>query len=128
MKPQVLLALMAPLFAVSACSTTTEAVSLPFDFASTTGDAASSTSSGDDSSSYAQINQQRFVASQLDWIARDAARGEGESLAALAQLLNEPDPQAFAQWTQQNYALLFEDLHSPQQLLSRIARHRSAQL
>ena len=60
------------------------------------------------------------MATQIDWIRRDAARGEGESLAALAELLNENDSAEFSRWTQQNYALLFANLEQPTDLLQRI--------
>jgi hypothetical protein len=127
MKQLALLALLSSLFAISGCSTTSEAVSLPFDLASTTGDAVSSSSGGDDEKSeQAQATQERYVASQINWIQRDAARGHGESLEALAQLLNEPDRVEFARWTQQHYAALFDDLQQPQDLLARIANQRTA--
>lgn len=117
-----LLALCAASLGLTGCATT-DATTLPFDLASTTGDAASSsskTSSGDDSSDSARLEQERYVASQMDWIQRDAARGEGESLQALAELLGEEDTAAFSRWTQSNYQLLFADLGEPQELLSRI--------
>ena len=127
MKQLALAALFSSLFALSACSTT-DAVSLPFDLASTTGDGATSSSnssSGDSDSERAQLEQERFVASQIEWIRSDAARGEGESLAALAQLLNEPDQQAFGQWTQENYQALFANLDQPTDLLNRIQTLRN---
>ncbi len=117
-----LIALCAASLGLAGCATT-DATTLPFDLASTTGDAASSSSnssSGDGGSDSASLEQQHYVASQLDWIARDAARGEGESLQALAQLLGESDPAAFGQWTKDNYDLLFAELSEPQELLSRI--------
>lgn len=112
--------------AVLPACTTTDAVSLPFDLASTTGDSATSTSStteGDDSQ--ASLEQERFVKTQISWIERDAARGEGESLAALAELLGETDSREFAQWTQHNYVALFTDLQEPQELLQRIKTLRN---
>lgn len=119
-------ALLASLLGLTAC-TTTDAVSLPFDLASTTGDAASSASSssgGDDDGTQARLDQERYVNAQIDWIARDAARGEGENLAALAALLGETDEAAFSLWAHNNYALLFSELQHPSELLSRIAQHR----
>lgn len=116
------------LLGLAGCSTT-DAVSLPFDLASTTGDSATSTSSsseGDDSkNTTAQLDQQRYVRTQISWIQRDAARGEGESLAALAQLLGEPDQAEFARWSQQNYDLLFAKLEQPEDLLQRIKTLRN---
>lgn len=122
MKQLALAALASCTLALVACSTT-DAVSLPFDLASTTGDGATSTSSsseGDGGSTQARMKQERYVATQIDWIRRDAARGEGESLAALAELLNENDSAEFSRWTQQNYALLFANLEQPTDLLQRI--------
>lgn len=123
MKKLALLAMAASGFAFQGC-TTTDAVSLPFDLASTTGDAASSSSSGG-SEETARLERERYVASQLEWIQRDAARGQGESLQALAVLLDEPDHQAFAQWTQANYLALFSELESPVELLQRIEQQRA---
>lgn len=116
------LAFASSVLGLSACSTT-DAVSLPFDLASTTGDTATSSSStsGGDDSQQANLDQQRFVSTQIEWIRRDAARGEGESLAALAQLLGETDSEEFARWSQANYSVLFAQLDSPSQLLERIA-------
>ncbi len=127
MKQLALAALASCSLALVACSTT-DAVSLPFDLASTTGDGATSTSSsseGDGGNTQAHLEQQRYVATQIDWIRRDAARGEGESLAALAELLNEQDSAEFSQWTQQNYALLFTNLDQPTDLLTRIRTLRN---
>ncbi len=127
MKQLALAALASCTLALTACSTT-DAVSLPFDLASTTGDGATSTSStseGDGGSTQARLEQERYVATQIDWIRRDAARGEGESLAALAELLNEPDSAEFGRWTQQNYALLFANLEQPVELITRIRTLRN---
>lgn len=123
MKKLAMLATAASAIAFQGC-TTTDAVSLPFDLASTTGDAASS-SSGGGSDESARLEQERFVASQLEWIQRDAARGQGESLQALAQLLNEPDHEAFSQWTKTHYVALFTDLDAPEELLRRIEQQRA---
>ena len=122
MKYAVSIAALAGLLSLSGC-TTTDAVSLPFDLASTTGDTAtssSSTSGGEEDNNQARLEQERFVTTQISWIRSDAARGEGESLAALAQLLGETDSAAFGQWAQQNYQALFAQLDQPQDLLQRI--------
>lgn len=93
---------------ISACGTlTTETTTLPFDVASTSGDVASTasgTTGGEDSSSVAVL---RFIESELAWIRRDAARGGGEYLDALAELMNESDPQQFAKSLQSNYPEIF---------------------
>ncbi len=122
MKVLAIPAAFAAVITLQAC-TTTDAVSLPFDLASTTGDAASS-SSGGGGDSTAALQTERFVMARIDAITRDAARGSGEDLQALAQLLNERDPQTFALWTQRNYASLFENLSTPLELLARIEEQR----
>ncbi len=113
------------LLSLNACSVTSEATEVPFDLASTSGEAStSSSSSGDDEADAKTAARERFVASQIDWLRRDAARGQGESLDALAVLLGEPDSLAFGQWTQTHYAQLFTNLEQPSELLARISDYR----
>ncbi|MGJ8670493.1 MAG: DUF3015 family protein [Oceanococcus sp.] len=115
------------LLSLSGC-TTTDAVSLPFDLASTTGDSATSSSSSsesDGSDTQAQMGQERYVSTQISYIRSDASRGEGESLAALAQLLGEADSAEFGLWAQQNYDALFANLQQPEELLQRIQTLRN---
>jgi hypothetical protein len=100
---------------------TTDATTLPFDLASTTGDAGSSASSstdGEDES--ASLRTRHYVRTQLDWIEREAAGGEGEHIEALAVLLGETDPAAFASWAQRHHGQLFSDLREPEELIARI--------
>lgn len=68
-----------------------------------------------------------FVQSQLPYIREDAARGSGEDLNTLAYLLGEKDPQAFAQWMQGHYRVLFTHLKQPRDLLTRIHAYRHAE-
>ena len=84
-------------------------------------DTASSTSGSSGS------NKNAFVDTRFEAIRFEAARGEGENLDSLAQLLGETDREAFAQWMHANYARLFNDLAGPEELLARIEefRHRS---
>ena len=100
---------------------TTDATTLPFDLASTTGDAASSASSstgGDDET--ASLRTRHYVRTQLDWIEREAASGEGEHIETLGVLLGEEDPRAFASWAQAHHGQLFADLREPEELIARI--------
>lgn len=55
----------------------------------------------------ASAQTRHFAASNLDALARDAAVGNGESLDALATLLEVEDRTAFGAFTQANYAALF---------------------
>lgn len=100
---------------------TTDATTLPFDLASTSGDAASSASSsteGDDEA--ASLRTRHYVRTQLDWIEREAASGEGEHIETLAVLLGEANPGAFASWAQAHHGQLFSDLREPEELIARI--------
>ena len=65
-----------------------------------------------------------FVQSQLPYIRADAARGSGEDLNTLAYLLGEKNQQAFAQWMQSHYQVLFTNLKQPRDLLTRIHTYR----
>ncbi|HET7315776.1 DUF3015 family protein [Salinisphaera sp.] len=50
-----------------------------------------------------------FVRSQRKQLARQAAAGGGEDIAALAILLNKPDSRVLARWMQAHYRSLFSD-------------------
>ena len=66
----------------------------------------------------------KFVETRYAAIRYDAARGYGENLDSLAQLLGETDRAEFAGWMKQNYALLFADQPAPSELLARIESRR----
>lgn len=61
-----------------------------------------------------------FVSSQLVLLRREAAAGGGEHLRALARLMGEPDPQAFARAVQANYAAIFVAQRNPEQVLQNL--------
>lgn len=105
---------------LTGCGITSEATTLPFDLASTTGDAATSASSSGGDDDQASLRTQHYVKTQIDWIERDAASGEGEHIKTLAVLLGESDTDGFARWAQQHHARLFADLDAPEQLIARI--------
>ncbi|MCK5771098.1 DUF3015 family protein [Algiphilus sp.] len=106
---------------LSACGITSEkATTAPTDLASTTGDAATSASSGGSEDERAALRARHYVRSELDWLEREAATGEGEHIEALAVLLGETEPAAFAQWAQAHHGTLFTDLRTPEELLTRI--------
>jgi hypothetical protein len=67
-----------------------------------------------------------FVGTRFAAIRFEAAKGEGEHLDSLAQLLGETDRPAFARFMKDNYARLFEGLSEPQELVSRIELYRGA--
>ena len=69
--------------------------------------------------------KQEYVNHEIVAIQEQAAQGKGPHLEALAQLLEEPDSEAFSHWMQSNYGLLFSELDQPKQLLSRIENYRS---
>jgi hypothetical protein len=66
------------------------------------------------------ITLNNFVDVRLASIQQDAARGEGENLDALADLLGKTDKPAFSHWMQTNYNELFTGLKKPAELISRI--------
>lgn len=66
------------------------------------------------------ITLNNFVDVRLASIQQGAAKGQGEDLEALADLMGKKDKQAFSQWMQTNYAVLFTDLNQPSELISRI--------
>lgn len=98
----------------------TDVTSVPFDVASTVANSASSSSSGGDESPDRASLQTHYVATQIDSIREDAARGHGEALEVLALLLEEPDVHAFGSWTRANYDELFSGLRQPTELLARL--------
>ena len=117
------LALPALVLALSGCGTLTDITQVPIDLLSTTGDAASSASSGD-GGEQASRAARHYVRSEIDWIRRDAAAGEGDSLRALAHLLSEPDASEFSRWAQAHHSVLFSDLEHAEDLLERIQASR----
>lgn len=66
-----------------------------------------------------------FVKSQIVFLRRDAAAGEGENLDTLASLMGEQDKQAFGRWMQAHYQNLFGVQRSPEGLVNYIATQRS---
>ncbi|MBL4711156.1 MAG: DUF3015 family protein [Gammaproteobacteria bacterium] len=66
------------------------------------------------------VTLNRFVDVRLASIQKEAAKGEGENLNALAELMGKNDKQAFSLWVHKNYDELFSNLEQPSQLISRI--------
>lgn len=113
--------------ALSACGTiSTETTEIPFDIASTSGDIASTASGstgGDDSSSLAA---RAYLESDLAWIKRDAANGQGEHLQALAILVGAADDPNFGSWMKQHYAQIFSGNSTADDVYAKIMSLRSA--
>ena len=66
------------------------------------------------------VTLNRFVDQRYVAIRKDAARGAGENIDALAQLMGKQDKKAFAVWMQGNYDELFTGLDKPVDLIARI--------
>lgn len=52
--------------------------------------------------------RRKFVGSQMAMLKREAARGQGENLEALAYMMHAQNTRAFEHEVQQNYATLFD--------------------
>ena len=68
------------------------------------------------------VTLNRFVDQRYVAIRKDAAKGSGENIDALAQLMGREDKKAFAVWMQGNYDELFTGLDQPADLISRIIK------
>ena len=103
------LACAASLAAVSACTAIT--------------DVTSSTSSTTDTVT-PDVTLNNFIDRRYDAIRKDAARGGGENIEALASLLGTRDSDALAAWMQAHYQDLFGTGHRPAELRARIEQYR----
>jgi predicted small secreted protein len=88
------------------------------------GQSATDTVSSAVSSSTPESSKRAFVNDRFKAIRAEAAKGQGENVEALAAMLGERDRQEFARWMQANYAPLFTDLKTPDELLARIENRR----
>lgn len=61
-----------------------------------------------------------FVNKRYLAIRSEAARGEGENLEALAQLMGHPDSQLFSQTLKANFEQIFSQVTDPQEIIARI--------
>lgn len=61
-----------------------------------------------------------FVNKRYLAIRSEAARGEGENLEALAQLLGHPDSRVFSQNLKANFEQIFSQVTDPQEIIARI--------
>ena len=101
-KPLIISGIIASL---SACSAITEVTS--------------STSSTTDAVT-PDITLNNFIDKRYYAIRKDAAKGGGENIDALAQLMGKQDSQQLASWMQANYSEIFADNSQPQELVAKI--------
>lgn len=66
------------------------------------------------------ITANDFVDKRYLAIRSEAARGEGENLEALAQLLGHTDSRVFSQNLKANFEQIFSQVTDPQQIIARI--------
>lgn len=81
-------------------------------------DVTSSTSSTLDAAT-PDVTMNDFIDKRYAAIRQEAARGGGENIDALAQLLGKQDSKQLGQWMQANYEQLF-DGQQPQDLMARL--------
>jgi hypothetical protein len=86
-------------------------------------DITSSTSSTLDAAT-PDITLNNFIDKRFDAIRKDAAKGGGENIDALAQLMGEKDSQQLARWMQTNYDQLFSDIRQPRQLIVKMENYQ----
>ena len=117
----VIISVFALFLGLTGCSAVVSTTNAVADAAHQTTRMTSSTSDSFEDAGY-QHRAKRFVNTDIDAIRRQAARGYGDELDALAVLLHEPHRAAFPRWMQAHYAALFSNLQRPAQLLDRIHR------
>lgn len=87
-------------------------------------DVTSSTSSTTDTVT-PDVTLNNFIDKRYDAIRKDAARGQGENIEALSQLMGEEDSASFASWMQKNYAQLFGNNDKPADLITKLEQYGS---
>lgn len=87
-------------------------------------DVTSSTSSTTDAVT-PDVTLNNFIDKRYDAIRKDAARGQGENIEALSQLMGEQDTATFASWMQKNYDHLFGHNQKPADLATKLEQYSS---
>lgn len=105
-----LLALAAALSTLAACTAIT--------------DITSSTSSTLDAAT-PDITLNNFIDTRYAAIQQDAARGQGENIAALAELLGRQDANQLASWMQSNYGELFGAGQTATELMAKLEQYKA---
>lgn len=78
------------------------------------------TNTADDVDARTHAARREFVGSQMAMIKREAARGQGENLDALAYMMHAEDTRAFEAQVQANYQSLFASDADAEQWLTRL--------
>ncbi len=105
-----LLALAAVVSTLTACTAITEITS--------------STSSTLDAAT-PDITLNNFIDTRYTAIQQDAARGQGENIDALAQLLGAQDSKQLASWMQSHYGELFTAGQTSADLIARLEQYKA---
>lgn len=87
-------------------------------------DITSSTSSTLDAAT-PDITLNNFIHTRYAAIQQDAARGQGENIEALAQLLGEPNSDQLAGWMQSHYDQLFTRGQTSADLMAKLEQFRA---
>ncbi|TNF34508.1 MAG: DUF3015 domain-containing protein [Gammaproteobacteria bacterium] len=66
------------------------------------------------------VTLNNFIDKRYDAIRKDAARGQGENIEALSQLMGTHDADSLASWMKQNYEQLFGQNTGPEDLASKL--------
>ena len=66
------------------------------------------------------VTLNRFIDQRYDSIRKDAAKGGGENIEALAQLMGEKNSEQLGKWMQAHYDQLFSASNQPEQLAIKI--------
>lgn len=87
-------------------------------------DITSSTSSTLDAAT-PDVTLNNFINTRYTAIQQDAARGQGENIDALAQLMGAQDSKQLASWMQSNYDNLFSQGQSPAELMAKLEQYKA---
>lgn len=87
-------------------------------------DVTSSTSSTLDAAT-PDVTLNNFINTRYAAIQQDAARGQGENIAALAQLMGRKDAAQLAGWMQSNYADLFAQGQTSAELMAKLVQYNA---
>ena len=87
-------------------------------------DITSSTSSTLDAAT-PDVTLNNFINTRYAAIRQDAARGQGENIEALAQLMGEQNSEQLAGWMQTNYDKLFTQGQTSAELMSKLEQYKA---
>ena len=87
-------------------------------------DVTSSTSSTLDAAT-PDVTLNNFINTRYAAIQQDAARGQGENIEALAQLMGKKDSKQLASWMQSNYDSLFMQGQTAAELMAKLDQYNA---